>query len=65
MTIPGQFPTIPDHNTVHPVDNQPFMFLSGMISNIQEFFRNNFPDHAASGHRHKEETPPAGISRSR
>ena len=23
MTIPGPFPTIPDHNTVRPADNQP------------------------------------------
>ena len=23
MTIPGPFPTIPDHNTVRPADNHP------------------------------------------
>ena len=27
MTIPGPFPTIPDHNTVRPVDNHYPLFI--------------------------------------
>ena len=31
MTIPGPFPTIPDHNTVRPADNHYPLFIIGQI----------------------------------